>query len=314
MFNVGVSASSRAGLYVYRSHTFTTAGKTGRTGPTLSESRAAYASTGWATTYLNMATQGVQEWTAPREGTYRITAVGAQPGVADSFTAAGGFGASMRGDFFVSQGQVLKIIAGHSSLANQGGGGSFVWTGSDTLMLAAGGGGGGAGANTSQQFRGRDASTGTSGVTGTLSTNASGGLAGGSGGNGGSGDSGNYGGGGGGGWTGNGGGANLSGFSTGSTGGQGGRSILSTAIGGWLNSSYSNSALSDGGGFGGGGGSGFRNAGGGGYSGGGSGGSTTDGNTARAGGGGGSFNSGSNQLNQAGIGTGSGYVIIERLV
>ena len=52
-------------LYSFSSHTFTNCGASGRNGPTLSQCRSQYASTGWQNTYLNMSTQGYQEWTVP---------------------------------------------------------------------------------------------------------------------------------------------------------------------------------------------------------------------------------------------------------
>jgi hypothetical protein len=74
--------SSSTPLYIFTSHTFTTADQTGREGPQLSTVRNAYTATGatWANTYLNMTTRGIQEWTVPATGCYTIRAVGAAGG------------------------------------------------------------------------------------------------------------------------------------------------------------------------------------------------------------------------------------------
>ncbi|MEW9672158.1 hypothetical protein [Ammoniphilus sp. 3BR4] len=89
-----------------------------------------------------------------------IRAVGARGGNfinPDGSITAGGFGASIQGDFSVTPGEVLTILAGGMGGDNNtsgagGGGGSFVWRGSGiaalnaaTLLVAAGGGGGAGG-------------------------------------------------------------------------------------------------------------------------------------------------------------------------
>lgn len=217
----------------------------------------------------------------------RILAIGAAGGPS-AFGTAPGLGASIQGDFPVTSGQVLTALVGGqgatggpSSNEGGGGGGSFVWRGPGgvtltNLLVAAGGGGG---AN----------SSGISGVNASLSssgTAATSGAAGGSGGNGGQADDDGAG------------GAGIltnggdSGFA------QGGRAIIAGGAGG-------TGVDGANGGFGGGGGGGFIGAGGGGGFSGGGGGDTDGG-----GGGGGSLNTGTNQVNQAGVGTGNGQVII----
>lgn len=315
------------GLYLFSSHTFTNAGTSGRSGPSLSTVRSAYSSTSWANTYLNMSTQGIQEWTVPSTGTYRITCAGAQGGNSRNGTA-GGSGALIVGTFTLTVESILKIVVGQRGVSNPNGGdyyggagsgGSFVYTGSiggSGLLIAAGGGGGGhAGAgnlvSTLSQAHGQ------SGNNGSSITDAGGFLnSGGTGGNGGvtsnrGGDSTNSGGSGSG-WITD--GLYFNNVST--TPELSGRRF----VGGLSNTSSTPMH----GGFGGGGAAGnipsgpgtsagnHWSGGGGGYSGGGSGSNGGQGD-GQYGGGGGSYNTGSSQSNSTGAVTGNGYVTIEKL-
>ena len=299
-------------LYNFTSFTFTTGNKIGRTGPSLAELLAVYDTTTYSwlsnTSNFNMLTNGIQLWTVPKTGTYRITSRGAQGSAPESTT--GGRGAVMRGDFSLTAGEKIQILVGQTApvgvvarvnKSSSGGGGSFVvkYTGvtnivADILVIAGGGGGTG-----SDRPANADASTTTSGLAGRL------GGAGGTNGSGGTGTGSNGGGG---------------GFLTNGTQTGFGSSFLNGGLGGAINASYA----ANGGGFGGGGsptnGVLFRYAGGGGYSGGGA--STTFGNldgsgstTGHWGGGGGSYNAGSNQSNLSGNSgnTGAGSVLIELL-
>lgn len=74
---VGISAQ----LYRYTSHTFTSAGASGRFGPTLAQLQASY-SPGWAknSAFLYMGSQGYQKWVVPATGKYEIRAAGASGG------------------------------------------------------------------------------------------------------------------------------------------------------------------------------------------------------------------------------------------
>jgi hypothetical protein len=237
----------------------------------------------------------------------RITAVGAAGGnglQAPVTIFTGGAGASIQGDFPVTGGETLSILAGGTgtsgatlNFSGGGGGGSFAGRGTPfsaflpgNLLVAAGGGGGaGAGAD------GVNASTGTSGTAGSPS-----GGAGGAGGNGGAGGAGLFGSGGGGA------GVLTSGGNGADTGvdlgGDGGQAISAGAAGGAAGT------FGGSGGFGGGGGSGADGGGGGGFSGGGGG--QALGLPFSGGGGGGSFNGGPNQVNTLGVGTGMGTVTI----
>ena len=291
--------SPSGALYAFTNFTFTNANTSGNTGPNLSTLLSNYNTA--ANTWLSnasyfTASNGIQTWTVPATGTYRIVAKGAQG--APYSSTAGGVGAVMQGDFSLTQGETINILVGQtarppaarSGRNGSGGGGTFVVKSNigtpstaDILVIAGGGGGCGtaflANANASITANGRNSSG--SGIY-----NGSGGT----GGNGGGQSAGATANGAGGGFIGNG-AANTSEA-------YGGRAYRFGGNGGIRNATYS----PEGGGFGGGGapgnGDNNRMGGGGGYSGGGA--SDAVGNTATstlAGGGGGSYNNGTNQVN-----------------
>jgi len=221
----------------------------------------------WLPDFITFSDTGVQTFTIPRTGKYRINVAGARGGEG-STAGSPGAGANIIGDFDLSSGQELNIIVGQSSSANGegsgGGGGSFVWDKQTETPLIVAGGGGGVGDTFSGDANGVNASTGTSGTR-----PRGGGPAGGQNGEGGGASSGG------------GGGGFLTDGSNGSRG-QGGQAALNGGLGG-------NSGRNSGG-FGGGGGENSSSdneggGGGGGYSGGGGG----DGSNDQGGGGGGSF-------------------------
>jgi hypothetical protein len=304
------------GLYEWTQNpfTFTNAGATGRTGPSIGQMRSAY-SPSWTDdgSFLSVTGSygGIQEWTVPQTGSYRIEAYGAKSewgARGGSSSYRGGYGARMRGDFTLTQGEIIRILVGqngvnatHTQNTSQpgigaGGGGTFVirtpYTNTGSILVIAGGGGGGA-QNSWTNRRGEGGNTGTSGTGGGSGNNNQ------SGGSNGNGGNSQYAGGGAG-FIGN--GANPSAstdpsrsFTNGGQGGQGGRSHGGPEF-------Y--------GGFGGGGGAGgLSSGGGGGYSGGGSGAWSSE----QDGGGGGSYNNGSNQSNTADTNNGHGKVIITPL-
>jgi len=271
-------ASGAGSLYEFVTATFTPGGSSGSSGPSLSEARNGLSGTGtnnWKNnTEFFDTSNGIQLWTVPQDGTYRIEAYGASGGAGDR---SPGRGARMRGDFTLTAGDKIKILIGQEGRTTgegaNGGGGTFVATFADTPLIVAGAGGGGAGNNPFDD--GKDA------ITSETNSNT------GSSGQGGAADSGNSNerGDGGGGFFGNGGSVN-------------GNPGISFVNGGEGNSGTS---------FGGGGGQGSDGAGGGGgYSGG-------DGNDRGGGFGGGSFNSGSNQSNSSGVRSGDGQVTITLL-
>jgi hypothetical protein len=137
-------------LYNFTSWTFTNAGATGRTGPTLQEVQTAYSSESWTqnTQFLNMTTQGIQEWTVPEDGIYEIEAWGAPGGRVNSssFNKVNPGGARIRGNVSLVKGQVLRILVGQAGQTSNswagGGGGTFVTTEANAPIIIAGGGGG----------------------------------------------------------------------------------------------------------------------------------------------------------------------------
>lgn len=307
----GFAGPAQAGT----TYTFTNAGQTGPTGPTQSQVNSAYTNTPLAGTVSVIS--GIQTWTVPFTGTYRITANGAQGG---DFNAGaqggqlGGRGAVIAGDFSLQQGDVLRILVGQrggersGTVANNGigagGGGTFVATSSNTPLVVAGGGGAAGQTNNTNS----NASTSTSGRDGTDNTPGRGGINGGGGGAamggtagnggtpGGQGSSCSFGSGGGGFFSR--GGHNCEGDAP-QIGGQG---FVNGGVGGAADTR--NGGVP--GGFGGGAGVGHRAPGGGGYSGGGG------DQGIGGGGGGGSFNAGANQSNSLGQ-SGHGLVTMQLL-
>jgi hypothetical protein len=287
----GTSVSS---LYNFTTATFTSGGNDGHLGPSLTQARNGLSgpeTNEWKnnTEFFNT-TDGIQLWTVPADGTYRIEAWGSQGGD-DGNANRGGLGARMRGDFQLTQGEIVRILVGQrgGGGGSGAGGGTYVFkNASDALPLIVAGGGGGWGSSANFTSGG---TTGTSGLTG-----SGGSFAGGSNGNGGvtSTDSG---------WGGAGAGWLTNGTDGGIYGGLAFAPRNGAAGGNIFQVGGDFGCLGGYGGFGGGGGGGCNGGGGGGgYSGGGT-----------SGGGGGSFNGGTNQSNSAGVRTGNGQVTITLL-
>ncbi|XP_022809639.1 glycine-rich protein 2-like [Stylophora pistillata] len=260
---------------------------------------------------------GIQLWTVPYTGDYRIEAIGAAGGY-DRYTNSSqyrGRGAKMTGTFRLNKNEIIQILVGQEGGINTryyssgGGGGTFVVRGANTALIIAGGGGG---VNiVASRHEGCDASTNITGNPGHKSwSGGSNGL--------GAQIANDYvsGGGGGGLYSSGRSGQNFNG--TKGYGGEGGKGFLQGGVGG--RSRYRNSPID--GGFGGGGGGyewyryrywyrrGGGGGGGGGYSGGSSGRYVRD----SCGGGGGSFNVGKNQQNECCYNTaGHGQVTITLL-
>lgn len=309
----GLWPKAKASLYDFTSFTFTNGTQTGRLGPSLQNLLSSYDTN--TNTWLNNTeffntNSGVQLWTVPVNGIYRIEALGARGGNNSSASFGGGLGARMSADFTLVEGQILQILvgqrgndAGYACSGNSGGGGTFVveqvsgtLTNSNILIVAGGGGGGGLGAITQNRKNG---TTGNNGLTGDGSAESGAG-----------GTSGNGGGAGTGCVVSSGGGAGVFGNGlTGDGGGAGGQSFVNGGAGG-VNGTNS-SGTSTGGGFGGAGGGERGGGGGGGYSGGGGGGLVTCACANLAsGGGGGSFTSGVIHAIAAGIQNDHGQVTI----
>ncbi|MCF8220151.1 MAG: hypothetical protein K9I97_01585, partial [Cryomorphaceae bacterium] len=286
--NMTYYVASTTGVGGGNTFTFTNCSATGQFGPTQAQINSAYAGTSLANAVTS--SNGIQLWTVPTSGNYRIEAFGAQGGGNNQF----GRGSQIRGDFALTAGQQLKIIVGqqgglYGSGSGSGGGGSFVATSANVPLIVAGGGGG--------QYDGSSALYNAHSVitnNGQGTGCSSGGVAG----AGGSGCN-------------NSGAAGGGGFNTNGTSGSygtGGAAFVNGGNGG----NHGSNAICVGG-FGGGGGT-HGNTGGGGGGGGYSGGAGGfhNGSTG-SGGGGGSYNNGTNQVNTGGVRTGHGEVIITSL-
>lgn len=295
-------------LYSFTNATFTPGTASGRFGPSLIQARSGLTGPGVDSWKNDLAffnpTNGIQFWTVPETGNYRITATGARGGT--SFTGYGGgqagLGASMTSDLPLSRGAIIKILVGQMGSAGSsnscggdagGGGASFVTSSANSPLLIAGGGGG-AGNHTRDTLL-RHAPNSQSGNRGSGTTSGSGGTSG----DGGFIQSGSC-------VPGGGAGAGLTG--NGRTNGQSAAAISFVGGGeGGVGGAH--------GGFGGGGGAGTQYAagGGGGYSGGGAGGlQTCSCSDMGNGGGGGSFSVTSFTFT-AQSGTGHGSVVIQKL-
>ena len=280
-----VTFTVTAPLYAFpvgTSFTFTNAGNTGQTGPSLVQVQSAYSATSWTqnTAFLNMTSNnGIQLWTVPDTGTYQITVAGAKGGIGDG-TAAGG-GAVMVGTFSFNKSAVIKILVGQlggnnigvGSAGGGGGGGSYVTDNANTALIVAGGGNGGNWAGWSTPGPGGQ----------TTNTGTGGGAANGR----------------------NSGGGGFAGNGTTGGGGTGGSSFLNGGAGG-------NGSSSNWGGFGGGGGSLYEGGGGGGYTGG-TGVNTNQYSTSYPQYGAGSYNSGTVVSATANSNNAVGYVTVLRL-
>jgi hypothetical protein len=103
----GLGGSS---LYQFTSQDFTTAGVTGRNGPTIEQLRSAYSSASWRNTYLAQGTfQGYQDWTVPEDGVYEFNVKGA-PG--RQGRTLGGGGAIIQGRVRLTKGEVITLVCG----------------------------------------------------------------------------------------------------------------------------------------------------------------------------------------------------------
>jgi hypothetical protein len=294
-------------------YTFLTCGATGASGPTQTQVNNTYGVGNNLNGSVTVNT-GVQSWTVPSTGPYKLELWGAAGGT--SAFGSSGSGIKISCQTTLTAGTVLNIVVGQPGQSNgsgtqfsaggSGGGGSFIYIGaigSGTLLAAAGGGGGGLSSSTNiNTGNSANANFGTSG--GTIQ------------------------------------GFNNAYVALGGTGGNGGghtnRGLLGGGPGtGWLsngNTQYATvttligtrfvggQATANGkpGGFGGGGASGDNSnnpyvwaGGGGGYSGG-AGGHNVGNSDGQVGGGGGSFLTGMNQTN-IGFNSGDGVVFITRL-
>ena len=299
-------------------YSFTTCGQTGPTGPSQSSCDSDYSGTPLAGNVT--VTGGIQQWTVPADGRYRIEAWGGEGGT-QTFAPGfpGGKGAYASGEFDLTAGETINIIVGQrgedtraqvDNAAPGGGGGSFVYvTATDAFPLIAAGGGGSGARCTSVSPLLQNANGTTAGNRSGTHNN------GGSGGNGGRNNVGgsSYWAGGGAGWLTNGtGGDNPVDYDftpAPTDGAEGGRAPRNGANGG-IRWNDGNDEGGDGG-FGGGGGGGSDNmggGGGGGFSGGGGANGDDCGN--EPGGGAGSYSGGESAVLTGGVNAADGSVII----
>jgi hypothetical protein len=165
VFSLGISALSplapqAQAAYAFTSHTFTSCGQTGQNGPSQATCRSSYSTT-WDDADANFTVvNGIQIWTVPYTGLYRLNALGASgSGGSGSYgTSSGGLGARVQGDFNLTEGDKIRILVGQpgtttnstsgDGASGSGGGGTFIISGtsgtldSQVLLIAAGGGGG----------------------------------------------------------------------------------------------------------------------------------------------------------------------------
>jgi hypothetical protein len=309
----GEAPAPIAKLYDFTAHTFTTCGLTGREGPTLSQCRSTYATDWDDTDALGMNVTGIQQWTVPQTGLYRIVANGAGGG-RNSSSVTQANGAEVAATIQLTAGDVLQLLVGQRGDSNGthgnesgGGGGTFVVTANDLPLIIAGGAGGAPstihGTSCNRTISSGHGQTGNSGGSSVCSSySGTGGT---------SGDGGATGGG-------NQTGAAGGGFLTAGAAGrahcevpQGGDAFVEGGTGGFGNSCYSSDPN---GGFGGGGGGGLGSpGGGGGYSGGASGGQWSS--FSNYGGGGGSFTvpTATDVVKTSGTNAGQGRVTITKL-
>lgn len=148
--NKGITFNTDSLQSNFTSHTFTNCGITAYYGPTLEECKTAY-NNDWSgdISKFNINTQGIQEWTVPSTGNYRINVLGASGGYHYHAGHLPGRGISLSGDIELSEGTVLKIVVGSKGgkygWTGGGGGASFIQIKGDVNPLIVAGGGGGAG-------------------------------------------------------------------------------------------------------------------------------------------------------------------------
>ena len=169
--NVPADFSGTQALYEINNdtHTFTTAGQTGRVGPSAGQILTGY-STNWHANFLKIGDfNGYQDWTVPVSGVYELEVAGAS-GFEGTGSGTAGRGAIVRGKVNLTKGEIITIAVGQvgdapsaGSLYGGSGGGTFVVRkqGSQPLFVA---GGGSADANAVSGQDGRTTTRGGNGA------------------------------------------------------------------------------------------------------------------------------------------------------
>jgi titin len=130
---------------------FTTCGMSGPTGPSQANCDAAYAGTSLEGR-VSVTAGGVQNFTFPYPGTYRVTSMGAAGAAAGPYGGGtpaypGGRGALVRSDAFIPQGITASVLVGQMGTGygvgySGGGGGATYYVVGGYQWVVAGGGGG----------------------------------------------------------------------------------------------------------------------------------------------------------------------------
>jgi hypothetical protein len=156
--NTGLAPSP---LYSFTTFNFTSAGVTGRIGPTLAQLQSAYSATAFAAggVFLTQGTfQGYQDWTVPVSGIYELTVRGAS-GRDSGSNANSGRGAVITARVTLVRGEIITIAVGQRGSISSNtawpasSGGTFVVRKADNTPLIVAGGG----SSSSNNQPGRDA-------------------------------------------------------------------------------------------------------------------------------------------------------------
>lgn len=157
-FGFGGGAS---GLFPFTTYTFISPA-TGSAGPTLGLLNPYYTGQPWYTSYFSVS-NGVQIWTVPANGTYRLIVAGADGIVGGSGSYNGNYsrGAIITLDVTLQKGNELRMVVGQIGISRYvgnaaynegpGGGATAVSLNGGSLLAVAGGGGGQATKNTNNQ-------------------------------------------------------------------------------------------------------------------------------------------------------------------
>ena len=192
-FDTNASQVIGDALFTFTSFTFTTPLPQDPFAPTQAQvtGQAAYSSASFIPSYFSVI-GGVQYWTVPKSGTYRIEAAGAS-GNHRLGASYCGKGAKIRGDVALTKGDVLAILPGQQNPSHisgtrnwhGGAGGTFVakiaspssLTPVNSYPLIVAGGGSGSRTTTSSNITAATGVTGTDGNNGNGSVGGANGLA-----------------------------------------------------------------------------------------------------------------------------------------
>lgn len=128
----------------FETHTFSSVGQSGRSGPSLQQCLSAYEETEiLKPEYQFAVSNGIQSFLIPVDGTYQITAYGAS---GQNINGSYGQGAIMQGEIPLKAGDLIRILVGQRSTYvgtrewQGGSGGTFVARNNEPLVVAGGGG------------------------------------------------------------------------------------------------------------------------------------------------------------------------------